>query len=439
MSVSFFMMRLTLYLTIFFVPMNFVYSQTSSLPLDFPVIINGEQLPQVEGKNLHNLRVFSFKNGHTSLIPFQIDQLNSDGDWVWGLSKNKNLTHDNEDPDNSNLFDHNDQLLFMTSDLGEKSPLLPHTLLSSDVVLEVQVNKLDSKQALGWVYIAYYASKPPPLSSKNYMNYQADNLRVKSPIYQMTYSNKFIAVMDQLSINGIELIDRLKIRGDIKIGFLFFSSTVNFNEENVEGYPVGYINGPIRIIKRVVNYVVLSSGMRSPSLNCDHFYYSNHAKIPILLSRSFGVKKMSLRIGLDFHNAAFEHLYADGWNKIQSLQNNSIKNHLIDSQESQWMVLSNSSYSLLTYLEVPETIRQHMLISPYIINNSDAINKPETFPGIEPEAGFILNTKKEFPSGEHLLYMNYVLSTNPYRLGNGEKISQLLSTPFKFITQSLPQ
>ena len=50
----------------------------------------------------------------------------------------------------------------------------------------------------------------------------------------------------------------------------------------------------------------------------------------------------------------------------------------------------------------------------------------------------ILKTKKDFPPGEHLLYMNYVLSTEPYNMGSGEKISQLLSEPLEIIARLMP-
>jgi hypothetical protein len=101
-------------------------------------------------------------------------------------------------------------------------------------------------------------------------------------------------------------------------------------------------------------------------------------------------------------------------------------------------VLSGSSYSLFSSLRVPEAIRNLLVVSPYVIYNSDSIDLPENFSGAEPESGFILKTKKDFPPGEHILYMTYVLSTEPYKIGNGEKINQLLSKPFKIITKSMP-
>lgn len=422
---------------VFLMPLTLVWSQSSQLAIDVPVILTGDQLKYFNGKEIQNLRVFTFKNGHASIIPFQIDQFDSNGNWIWEVAQKNGDTHDNEDPDNKKMFDHNDQLLFMTTDLGEKQlPLLQSVFRTKDV-LQVQVNDPYSNETIGWVYIAYYTSKPPHLSSKRYMNYHHEQKKIQSPIYKMSYSNDFIAVMNQLSINGTEIIDRLKIRGKIKVGFLFLGGNIEFNEEEVDGYPAGYINGPIRTIKRVVTYVKLGAGIHSPSLNCDHLYYPNHAEIPILLSRSVGVEEMTLRFGLDFHDAAFEHLFNDVTTEVQLLNDKNTENRLINYPSAKWLVLSGPSNSLFTSLRVPEKIRLQVETSPYVTYNDTLVDLLEKFPGAEPESGFVLKTKKNFPSGDQLLYMTYALSTQSHTAGNGEKINNLLTTPFKIIVTSM--
>lgn len=422
---------------VFLLPLSLVWSQPNKLAVDVPVILNGDQLVQFKGKNIQNLRVFAVKNGQATVIPFQIDQLDSSGDWIWEAAQKKGATHDDEDPDNSKVFDHNDQLVFMSMDLGEQQSSLSKSGISSNDVVQVQVKAPESSETLGWVYIAYYPTTPPQLSTRRYMNYHPEQKRIQSPIYKMSYSNEFIAVMNQLSINGTEIVDRLKVRGKIKVGFLLFGGNIEFNEEEVDGYPAGYINGPIRTIKRVVNYVKLGAGMHSPSLNCDHLYYPNHAEIPIMLSRSVGVKNMTLRIGLDFHDATFEHLYNDVTKDVQLLTDKNSDNRLMNYQSAQWMVLSGPSNSLFTSLRVPEKLHHLVSISPYVIYDKHLTAPPEKFPGAQPESGFTLTTKKDFPSGEHLLYMTYALATQSHTAGNGVKINKLLTEPLSTLVTSM--
>ena len=416
-------------------PFKLLWCQSVSLPVDLPVIINGQQLPRFTGRDLSNIRVFSLKNNKLSVIPFQIDQRNSQQDWVWNVTQNNSQTHDNEDPENQQVYDHNDQLVFLTGDLGQQTSLSTLAGLKASILQQVQVSTAESDSALGWVYIAYYDSNPPPLSPVHYMSYQPKPVQVNSETYQISYSEQSIAVINQLSISGHELIDRFKIRGKAEVAVLFFNSSIKFNEEEVDGYPVGYINGPVRTIKRVVNYVDLGAGMRSPSLNCDHFYYPDYVRIPILLSRSLGVKKIILRIGLDYHNVNFQYFYAQGADNIQSLKRNQGRNLLLGSNRSQWHVLSGSDYSLLSLLEVPDNILSLLRVSPYILYEPNLTDLPEKYPGMEPEAGFKITTRKEFPPGEYIVYMTNVLMNKTYKMGTGEQINQLLTKPLKVVTK----
>ncbi len=80
-----------------------------------------------------------------------------------------------------------------------------------------------------------------------------------------------------------------------------------------------------------------------------------------------------------------------------------------------------------------------MSVSPYVIYNKNSINLPEKFSGTEPESGFTLKTKNDFPSGEHLLYMTYALSKQSHIAGNGVKINNLLTEPLKTIVKILTE
>lgn len=197
--------------------------------------MDGEQLAYFQNRKIQNLRVFSIKNGKPSIIPFQIDQHDSNGTWVWDVVQNNGATYDDEDTDNIPIFDHNDQLLFMTLDLGEKNSSSILSAIKSNDILEIKVKSSDSAKSLRWVYIADFSGEtaPPKLSSRRYMTYHPEQMRIESPVYQISYSHEYNAVMNQLSISGKEIIDRLKVRGEVEVGFLFLSGNMKFNEEEV--------------------------------------------------------------------------------------------------------------------------------------------------------------------------------------------------------------
>lgn len=412
-------------------------AQSSQLLLDVPVIIKGEKLSKFNAKDIAKIRVFSFKNGQASVIPFQIDQHDSKGDWIWEVANKKGSTHDDDDPLNSKLLDSNDEMLFMTNDLGDKASIKSIASITSSIIEQVQVNIPGSNKVVGWAYIAYFPSQAPSLSSKRYMNFYPDELRIQSPVYQMAYDDKYIALMNLLDINGLSKLDRLKKRGEVNVGFLMLGSTIEFNEEDVDGYPAGYINGAIRTVKRVVNYVKLGIGLHSPSLNCDHLYYPNHAEVPIMLSRGAGVKNMSIRIGLDFHQSTFDKLYADGLQKVMSVNSETI-GISTDLSTANWILLSSPSGTLFSTLKTPEKLQPVVSVSSYVSYDSHKIELPEKFPGTEPGIGVFLKTKKGFPKGEYLVYMNYAILAQTATPDMGEKLNQILAKPMEVVINSIP-
>ncbi len=85
-----------------------------------------------------------------------------------------------------------------------------------------------------------------------------------------------------------------------------------FNENDIRGYSSGYINGPVRIVKRSVEYVRLGSGIASPGVNCDHFHYPWHAEIPVLICKRFPVQRVSILATSVFRETNFPRAVVDG-------------------------------------------------------------------------------------------------------------------------------
>ena len=287
-----------LILNLFFLSISFT-SPVSAGKLDYldreidPVVITGKQLPQLIDKNISSIRVFAFQENKAVAIPFQIDQKDSHGNWVWDVALHEGSV-DNDDPEKTALFDHNDELVFMALDTGDKS-IAVRAAIPADVVVEIEI--LDPvNQTRGWVYAAFFNSDTPPLSPTRYMRYRPEDQTVISPIYEFSYSTEHIAVMNNLVLNDTPIMDRTKIRGEVDWRIMFLNGTINFNENSIDGYMAGYIDGPVRTITRAVDYLALSNGMTTGDINCDHLYYTHHSEIPLLLSMKFPVKRVSMLV-----------------------------------------------------------------------------------------------------------------------------------------------
>ena len=109
-----------------------------------PVTIGGEYFTNLLGTDIRRLRLFSFRRGSRIPIPFQMDQQDSKGDWVWDIAYTEGWppsdsafneawspawerseayvgVQDDEDPPGKQLLDGNDVLVFMARDLGDRN------------------------------------------------------------------------------------------------------------------------------------------------------------------------------------------------------------------------------------------------------------------------------------------------------------------------------
>ena len=400
-----------------------------------PILIEGSDLSGMTGKKIDAFRLFAFRQGVPAAIPFQIDQRDSKNDWVWETALQGGKTEDDQDPGGEKILDDNDLLVFLSRDLGDRSDDVRQSLLPvasatqtghAQYILEIQVQN-PAAHAEGWAYLAYDEVSSPPLSDIRYMRFSPDSRKVTSPVYELSYSKEHVAVLQDLSVDKHEILDRLKVRGkaDIKLGPVKFS--IRFNEEDVGGYMDGYIDGPVRTVIRSVNYVHLPLGLRTPLVNCDHFYYPEHAEIPLLLPIQFLVYKASLLLTEDYQGSPFHQALFDGDRKPAVLEQGAASADPEPTlREGRWIALAGGMGTVINLLKLPEKVENHATASLYLLHNPKAQNKPETYPGSAPEAGFQITTKPGLPKGDYILYLIFYVSPGPYLPGLEKEALRLL-------------
>jgi hypothetical protein len=402
-----------------------------------PIELTGKEFPDITGIEISQIRVFAYHDGQAIVIPFQIDQKNSRGDWVWDgdlLKKDEEYddvntyddaytfdnanthdayTYDDADPTGQAVFDENDLIVFVAHDAGDRNETQGKELGASSIA-EVEISDpLTGGKC--WIYVAsYHSSEPPALSDIQYVRYLPEEHRVIGQEYEFRYSTSHNALIDDIVVGGLSIFDRNKMRGTVTAGIGFLNTDIEFNEESVQGYDVGYINGPVRVIKRSVNYVRTKSGMESPDVNCDHFFYPWHSEVPMLISLGFPVQKVSMLVTNDYRNSHFQTAYVDGFTGPIDLDTRTEKENLLAGQsEGEWIRLIGKHVSVVTLLKLPEEIRGYIDTSPYLLNDRTANNTPERYPGAEPEAGFLLSTRKGTPRGEYVLHAVSIFSAQP--------------------------
>jgi hypothetical protein len=113
-------------------------------------------------------------------------------------------------------------------------------------------------------------------------------------------------MLEDLKVDDVSILEQSKIRGKVKAGLGPLVTTIDFDERAIDGYDAGYINGPVRVIKRSIDHVKMKAGMRSPDVNCDHYYYPWHAEVPMLFSMRFPVKGVEILATSRYRKGVFQ-------------------------------------------------------------------------------------------------------------------------------------
>ena len=396
------------------------YSLTRSID---PIEVSGSEVPDMTGVELSKLLVFSSRNGYISPVPFQIDQKGSGNDWIWDavydsdkvddsfyeeseqIVEQENLTYDDQDPPGKSVFDNNDVVVFLAKDAGDKDRKSVMQL-GADKLLELKITD-PVNQTKGWVYLAYFESDAPTISDIRYIQYEPEKFRVSGPEHEFIYSPDHTMVLDDFQLGGVSVFAGNRIRGEVATGIGPITLDFEFNEKDIRGYSSGYINGPVRIVKRSVEQVSLGSGITSPGVNCDHFHYPWHAEIPVLISKRFPVQRVSILATTIFREANFSRAEVAGVVKPVFLGNHSVQGNLLtENTEADWIELAGERSSVISSVKIPQHHKGHLNVTPYLIDAKQVS-------GVE--VGFLIKTTDITPDGDHVIHSVFLFAANSNR------------------------
>jgi hypothetical protein len=415
--------------------------------VSYPVVVSGRHLDKLAGKEIAGIRLFACRKGVMNAIPMQIDQRDSRGHWVWSdiswseitrhstsnirdddidlkweLGRRYGRTYDDQDADREPTLDNNDLLVFMARDMGEHAANAAHLLANASATVEIAIaDRATGSEA--WVYAAYYSSDPPPLSPVRYVQYEPAIRKVISPVYEMTFSQEHVGVMEQLSVNGTALLDRTKFRGTLRLGGKRFGTTFNFTENDIDGYVYGYINGPVRVVRQTVASLRFGLLLSSSAVGCNQFFYPYHSEVPVRLPVNFLVHSASLWVAADYHDSPFRRAYTNANSQPIQLGDTSAAQDLLEgTSHIDWVALSSDRLSVVSILTVPEELKPFVQVTPRLLYDRGSSDPPQSYPGVEPEAGYLIEAHPGFPSGEHMLVGTYLYLPRPFLKRDAEQL-----------------
>ncbi|MEW6079603.1 MAG: hypothetical protein AB1724_17485 [Thermodesulfobacteriota bacterium] len=284
--------------------------KTLSRQLD-PVVVSGDATGPFWGRRIDHMRLYARRDGAWAAVPFQIDKVNPDGDYfingntippevreaagfedlpeeekrenrIRMFERNRGdyekrvqtgeitraqlaeLEHIVYTAENMDYLDWNDEVVFMARDSGDRAPT--NAWLTPDG-LEIQAtDPLNGRT--GWVYCFHFDNDPPPPSESDYVCYDPAADRVISRFMETGFLPGKPMIVN--SIIGKppgrpvmpNILDRFKLR--IKVNpIILLCAPLHFDENNTRGVTFGYKDGPVRVLRRNVFWIMIA-GIKLP-------------------------------------------------------------------------------------------------------------------------------------------------------------------------------
>ena len=404
------------------------------------VVVHGKILKKNLGMDIGQMGLLAFHEGKPVPIPFQIDEINPDGDWVLTQVppelKNTGLKPEKDDDDGK--LDGNDELAFMARDAGDrvKKEYYPPEILAAD---EIMIrDPVDGAKA--WVYLCSFPGKPP-LSDRDYVDYVFPGGRIKTQNYEIGFSPELPITPGYISIHGSHnILDRVKIRLQTKLLGIGFS----LDETRLVSKLSLYKDGPIRVIRRTQSAVKFIGIFRTPSAAVENVYYENVSIIPIRIKLPFSVKTFNKLIGYvkvrgtaDFQNIHGWRIKTDAgpncWFNIDGKMDETEKN--AEEKNFTWFLVSGPPGAFMIRLvtnRMPDGSFQETPIISHLFYIDDDLSRdpPESVPGQSPDVGFWMDGIENLEKGIFYFYaISYII--NDYTDGKEKEYLNILDQPLE--------
>ncbi|UCD84542.1 MAG: hypothetical protein JSU92_14945 [Deltaproteobacteria bacterium] len=381
------------------------------------IVVHGKKLKKNLKKKISNMSLFASVDGKVRPIPFQIDEVDPEGEWVLTIIpphlKDTTVKPDKDD-DNGHL-DKNDELVFMVRDSGDRIPeeQYPEGSLAVDEI--TLADPIDGGKS--WVYLCTFP-KDPPLSDKDYVEYvfpEGDLDRVVGRNYEQCFLPGLPGSPGTMSIEGSEnLLDRIKMR----LKFRFFGIPFSLDESMFSSELALYNDGPIRVIRRIRNAVKISKDLKTKSAAIENIYYDNATVVPIKIYIPVSLRLFSKILQIEIFGGAdyrkrsvgarlltnVDPRWADVDGKMDEFENS------INGKDFNWFLISWPECAGLTRIVLnrrPDGSLQKTPIRTSLsyIDDDTFLDPPEDVPGQSPKIGYTMEGFTKLPRGTWFFYL----------------------------------
>jgi hypothetical protein len=376
-------------------------------------VIHGSDLRPLNGQGEERLEVLAYREGRLTPIPFQLDQIRSNGEFALPAGAMPVAG------DHAGTLGPLDELVIMGRDCGGRvtdSSVLP------DNALEIEV----AGSFGGSDYYAYIAAVISPRRSPvRYVNYQPALHVVKTDDYLLTMENELPASFSlEQGSRSNQLAHGFEARAEARLLKLF---PVHFSEREVRSSIVAYKVGPVRVIRKIRHWLSLAHGIESPSVTrCDLFYRDSideplTVELPWVPGFLFG--NISVRFDIVLRGTAGLTLsWSDSRGPAISLNDKDVSLRIQEHPKAHWLMLHTRDRALVGSF-MPTSAINTLTVQLYYRNRSTANDSSAA--DILPRLGFLLTDWQRLTRGSHRV--EFILANVP-RDYSGGALAQELST-----------
>ncbi len=390
-----------------------------------PVLVPGKAFSFLTQGALGNYRLYAFTEDKFAPIRFQIDEMTEEGDLIFPYGKKNNKKQSN------NILDNRDVLLFMAHDAGDR---VMEKIWPGNVTKGAEIEVIDPiDNTRSWVYFFFFEKNSPPLCTlENYFNYDYDTETLWSEYWKAQYIitedgkhttfPKKQYTLAKAGGTGENYMDRLKVRTVLK---LFFGKVVlKIDEENLGSDVLAWIQGPIRVVKRLEQYWKGPLNMKLARATSDVQFYETMSTVPVNINIPFKVKRIVtsavLRFGTDYAPSISGSMFYNS-NNLQGVPIDGKmgdEEKLFNPAPDQWRVMTGEWGAFMTRNIYPPEIINNVKLTQGITDDDTLLDPPETYPG---SIGYTWQdiSVHDLPGGSYVLYLEFY--TPPHYKSGDEK------------------
>lgn len=406
-----------------------------------PVTAPGYKLRTLNGFKITQLGLFAFDGEVLRPIPFQIDE-KRDGRYVYAHGDIASTDID------EGALDADDELAFICADAG---PRLQPMLLPPGVKAGVELEIVDPRDGgRGYVYLLAFAG-PVPRSTVDYVQYHLESNEIESSDYLIGYqpdapiSTAKLIVKPEFGGSGVSVADRQKVRIE---GDLFWNlMRLERNENDFRAKVLGYIDGPVRVIRRTKNWNRLVWKIPTPSVELTSVYWKTGMEFPLTIDLPFKIstffRRVAMRIYIDTPPHVLGRRYYSDANPqgvdIDGVMSEAERN--LDPSSFAWQVVAGSrpehpegwfSRNIYDKEKIPASMRL------YYYDDVKRLDPPERYPGCYGCLGFEFIDLDKLPAGKFSIDIHMYPVVN-YQPGDEQRLLQIVDYPLQIKTRLIPQ